>query len=166
MLLGKDIKGLNVLFVIGAIACVGFMLASGLVNSINPYDWAVRPQRDDITKNLEAETDGITEELSDEDVDVDVSEDSDSEPTEEETAEAKKKPSKKKGKQASIKTLDGVGKKAESVLLAAGFDTIEKIASTTAGDLVKLEGIGKKTAEKIINSAKSKTATGGESIKE
>ncbi len=67
----------------------------------------------------------------------------------------KEKPRKTK-KEASIKSLDGVGKKAEGVLLAAGFDTIEKIASSTADELVKLEGIGKKTAEKIIASAKAK----------
>ena len=84
-------------------------------------------------------------------------------------------------KTPAIKKLDGVGKKAESTLAAAGFDTVEKIAVSSVGDLAKLDGIGKKTAEKIINSAKStlqhtqdrpeqsrrtKAAEGGESAKE
>jgi len=56
----------------------------------------------------------------------------------------------------AIRKLDGVGKKAESVLVSAGFDTVEKIAAAGVKDLVKLDGIGEKTAEKIINSAKSK----------
>lgn len=55
-----------------------------------------------------------------------------------------------------IKSLDGVGKKAEKTLFKAGFDTIKKIAETSIKDLTKLDGIGKKTAEKIIASAKGK----------
>jgi len=55
-----------------------------------------------------------------------------------------------------IKSLAGVGKKAGETLLKAGFDTIEKIANLGAKDLIKLDGIGKKTAEKIIASAKAK----------
>ena len=57
---------------------------------------------------------------------------------------------------SKIKSLNGVGKKAEATLLEAGLDTIEKLANTTIGDLSKLKGIGKKTAEKIIVSAKAK----------
>jgi len=56
-----------------------------------------------------------------------------------------------------IKKLSGIGKKAEATLIAAGFDTVLKIAATDAKTLAKLEGIGKKTAEKIIASAKEKT---------
>ncbi|NQU94970.1 MAG: transcription termination/antitermination protein NusA [Candidatus Omnitrophica bacterium] len=66
-------------------------------------------------------------------------------------------PPKPKKKTPSIKTLDGVGKKAETILIAAGLDTIAKIAEATIEGLTKLEGIGKKTAEKIIVSAKTKT---------
>ena len=58
-------------------------------------------------------------------------------------------------KKSSINTLDGVGKKAESILLEAKLDTIEKIAESSGEDLAKLKGIGKKTAEKIIDQAKS-----------
>ena len=59
-------------------------------------------------------------------------------------------------KLASVKSLSGVGKKAEATLLEAGFDTVLKIAATNVNSLVKLEGIGKKTAEKIMASAKEK----------
>ncbi len=76
----------------------------------------------------------------------------------------KEVPSKAEGKKAmpagrkalSIKSLDGVGKKAESTLLAAGFDTIEKIASAGISDLIKLNGIGKDRAKKMVASAKEK----------
>ena len=72
--------------------------------------------------------------------------------------EGKKEKAEKKApsrKVPSIKKLDGIGKKAESTLIAAGYDTIEKIAALSPKDLTKLSGIGKKTAEKIINSAKA-----------
>ena len=52
--------------------------------------------------------------------------------------------------------LDGVGPKVEKALRAAGYDTIEKIKALTVEDLTKLDGIGKKTAEKILKSAKSR----------
>ncbi|MBN1353932.1 MAG: transcription termination/antitermination protein NusA [Candidatus Omnitrophica bacterium] len=70
----------------------------------------------------------------------------------------KEKPKEKepKKKALSLKSLDGVGKKAAETLIEAGFDTVEKIREATTEDLVKLNGIGKKTAEKIIMSAKSK----------
>ena len=55
-----------------------------------------------------------------------------------------------------ISDLDGVGKKVEKVLTEAGYDTVEKISKLEADELIKLEGIGKKTAEKIIKSAKEK----------
>jgi len=53
-----------------------------------------------------------------------------------------------------LSDLEGVGGKTEKVLIGAGYDTVEKIKNLTVEDLVKLDGIGKKTAEKIINSAK------------
>jgi N utilization substance protein A len=66
-------------------------------------------------------------------------------------------PAAKKAKKAiSIKSLDGVGKKAETTLLAAGFDTIEKIAGANIADLTKLSGIGKAGAKKMIDAAKTK----------
>ena len=59
---------------------------------------------------------------------------------------------KKKG--ISISKIKGIGKKVEKVLAGAGFNTIEKIASSKVNELTKLEGIGKKGAERIITSAK------------
>lgn len=57
-------------------------------------------------------------------------------------------------KAGNISHLEGVGPKTEKILLEAGYSTVEKIKNATANDLIKLEGIGKKTAEKIINSAR------------
>ena len=57
-------------------------------------------------------------------------------------------------KKVTILELDGVGKKVRDVLLENDLDTVEKIAKTTAKELSKLKGIGKKGAEKIIASAK------------
>jgi len=65
----------------------------------------------------------------------------------------KVKPGKKKTA-SSITGLDGVGKKAAATLMDAGFDTPDKINGLKLEDLTKLPGIGKKTAEKILRSAK------------
>ncbi len=53
-----------------------------------------------------------------------------------------------------ITDIGGVGPKIERALLAAGYDTVEKIKSLTIEDLTQVEGIGKKIAEKIVKSAK------------
>lgn len=50
--------------------------------------------------------------------------------------------------------LEGVGLKSAKVLKAAGYDTVAKLKVLTVEDLTKLDGIGKKTAEKILKSAK------------
>lgn len=52
--------------------------------------------------------------------------------------------------------LEGVGPKVEKLLRAAGYDTVDKVKMLTAEDLTKLEGIGLKTAEKILRSAKER----------
>lgn len=57
-------------------------------------------------------------------------------------------------KEVKLTGLDGVGAKIEKILVGAGYDTVEKIKNLTIEDLTKLEGIGKKTAEKILKSAK------------
>ncbi len=57
-------------------------------------------------------------------------------------------------KSVSLLELDGVGAKTKGVLEEAGYDTIEKIKGLSADDLTKLKGVGAKTAEKIIFSAK------------
>ncbi|MDD5680940.1 MAG: transcription termination factor NusA [Candidatus Omnitrophica bacterium] len=58
------------------------------------------------------------------------------------------------GKPAELTDIEGVGPKVEKILIGAGYDTVEKIKNLTAEDLTKLDGIGAKTAEKIIKSAK------------
>ncbi|MFA5146401.1 MAG: transcription termination factor NusA [Candidatus Omnitrophota bacterium] len=62
--------------------------------------------------------------------------------------------SKEKTKEIKITDLEGVGAKTGKVLTEAGYDTVEKIKALTIEDMTKLEGIGKKTAEKILKSAK------------
>jgi transcription termination/antitermination protein NusA len=54
----------------------------------------------------------------------------------------------------SISDLPGVGAKSEKALISAGFKTIEDIAGSSVEELLKVEGVGKKTAEKILASAK------------
>lgn len=71
-----------------------------------------------------------------------------------EAAEKEKPEKKKPKKKVSILKLEGVGKKVRDTLQENGFDTVEKIAGASLKELVKLKGIGKKGAEKIIASAK------------
>jgi len=54
----------------------------------------------------------------------------------------------------SISDLPGVGKKAEEAFITAGYKTIDDIAKSTVAALTEVKGIGKKTAEKILASAK------------
>lgn len=55
-----------------------------------------------------------------------------------------------------LESLAGVGEKTAASLRQAGFDTVEKIAQASIEELTKIEGIGEKTAEKIITSAQQK----------
>lgn len=59
-----------------------------------------------------------------------------------------------KKEEIALTGLEGVGPKIEKILIAAGYDTVGKIKDLTIDDLTKLEGVGKKTAEKILKSAK------------
>ena len=59
---------------------------------------------------------------------------------------------------SDIKSLEGVGPKTVGLLKEAGFDTIDKIASASVASLTEVEGIGQKKAEKLLESAKEKTA--------
>ena len=64
---------------------------------------------------------------------------------------------KKKAKEESelsISDLPGVGAKVEGLLNEAGFKEIADIANAKLEDLIDIKGIGKKTAEKILESAK------------
>ena len=53
-----------------------------------------------------------------------------------------------------ISELDGVEDNFLEELLATEFNTVETLANATVEDLTPVNGIGKKTAEKIIESAK------------
>lgn len=79
--------------------------------------------------------------------------------TEKKTKE-KVKSGKKEGA-SPITALDGVGKKAAATLIDAGLDTPDKIKGLSPEDLTKLPGIGRKTAEKILKSAKSNSTIQG-----
>lgn len=57
-------------------------------------------------------------------------------------------------KKISISEIEGVGPKTEKALKKAGFKTIGALAELTTKELTKVEGIGKKTAEKILVSSK------------
>ncbi|MFX0008197.1 MAG: helix-hairpin-helix domain-containing protein [Candidatus Hermodarchaeota archaeon] len=52
-----------------------------------------------------------------------------------------------------LEDVKGLGKKAET-LKEAGIDSVEKLANSKIEDLTNLKGIGKATAEKIVESAK------------
>ncbi len=60
----------------------------------------------------------------------------------------------KKIEQISILSIEGVGKKAEDILEKSGYDTVNKIAATSAEKLKELPGIGEKLAKKMIESAR------------
>ena len=57
--------------------------------------------------------------------------------------------------ESELLNLTGVGPKAAKTLEDCGYNTIEKITKATADEISQLPGIGKATAEKIIESAKA-----------
>lgn len=57
----------------------------------------------------------------------------------------------------SLDSLPRVGKKTKDALVNAGYSSLQAIANAKLEDLIKLEGIGKPTAEKILNAAKKLT---------
>jgi N utilization substance protein A len=54
----------------------------------------------------------------------------------------------------SVEALDGVGPRTALALIGAGFKSIGDILGTSAESLEKIEGIGKKRAEKIVHAAR------------
>ena len=50
--------------------------------------------------------------------------------------------------------IDGVGPKTAELLQKAGFTTVEKLASVEVEHLCTVQGVGDKTAAKIIEGAK------------
>jgi excinuclease UvrABC nuclease subunit len=53
--------------------------------------------------------------------------------------------------------ISGIGKKTLDALVEAGFDDIDVLHKTTAEDLTKVKGVGKKRAEQIIEELKDLT---------
>ncbi|MEE8425584.1 MAG: transcription termination factor NusA [Elusimicrobiota bacterium] len=60
----------------------------------------------------------------------------------------------KETKMACLSELEGVGQKTADTLVKAGLSDIYKLAKLTVDDLTTVQGVGPKTAEKIIDSAK------------
>ena len=72
-----------------------------------------------------------------------------------EAKEVKEKKEKEEERKAiSLEELSGVGEKTAANLKEAGFKTIEDIAQTQMKELIKVKGIGKNKAEKLIEEAK------------
>ncbi len=57
-------------------------------------------------------------------------------------------------KEIPIIEIDGIGPKTEKALKKAGYDTVGKIIKLDLKELIDVKGVGKKTAEKILKSAK------------
>jgi N utilization substance protein A len=57
--------------------------------------------------------------------------------------------------------LPGVGEKLAARLIASGLDSYQKLADAPEEVLVQVEGIGPKTAQKLIEAAKAAVAAGG-----
>ncbi|TFF63639.1 MAG: hypothetical protein EU521_00855 [Promethearchaeota archaeon] len=53
-----------------------------------------------------------------------------------------------------LQDISGIGNKTYQTLKNANIDTVEQLANSTVRELQKLDGIGKKSAEKYINGAK------------
>ncbi|MFW9851542.1 MAG: 30S ribosomal protein S4 [Candidatus Thorarchaeota archaeon] len=73
----------------------------------------------------------------------------------------KAEPKKKVVEEVDLSLIEGIGPKTAMVLKDHGFDTVEKIAKVSADDLSQVPGIGKATAEKVINNAKDLLKTKG-----
>ncbi|MGB2696846.1 MAG: transcription termination factor NusA [Candidatus Zixiibacteriota bacterium] len=71
-------------------------------------------------------------------------------------SESERKSTKKldEGPKIVLSSLAGIGKKLEEKLLAAGIDSVQVLLKTKLEDLTKIEGVGKKKAEKLVELAK------------
>jgi len=80
------------------------------------------------------------------------------EPKKEEAAKEEPQVQEEVAAAASLEGLPGVGEKTLANLKKAGFKTIDDILQATAGDLIKVDGIGEKKAAKILQEAKKTKA--------
>ncbi len=55
---------------------------------------------------------------------------------------------------SDLKSIDGVTAKVEEKLVKAGYDSVEKIKKLSKEELLAVEGIGEKTADKILSNTK------------
>jgi predicted flap endonuclease-1-like 5' DNA nuclease len=73
-----------------------------------------------------------------------------------ETMEAEHAEAEAVAKSASdLTNIEGVGAKTADALRQAGYDTIEKIAAMSDEEILAVPGIGEKTAQKILVSARA-----------
>ena len=56
--------------------------------------------------------------------------------------------------QSALSDVEGIGPKLAETLTKAGFNSVEKLAGLTTEHLLTVQGVGEKTAEKIIEGAK------------
>ncbi len=56
---------------------------------------------------------------------------------------------------AGLTSIEGVGPKTAELFIQAGYDTVEKIAAMSDEDILAVPGIGEKTAQKILVSARA-----------
>jgi len=55
---------------------------------------------------------------------------------------------------SELTVLEGVGEKTAELFVQAGYDTVQKIAAMTDEEILAIPGIGAKTAQKILLSAR------------
>jgi predicted flap endonuclease-1-like 5' DNA nuclease len=60
---------------------------------------------------------------------------------------------------SGLTKLEGVGTKTAELLVEAGYDTVEKIAAMSDEEILAIPGIGEKTAQKILLSARALLGT-------
>ena len=58
-------------------------------------------------------------------------------------------------KESPLLKVEGIGPKLAEMLSKAGYGSVEKIANATVEELTKIEGIGERTASRIISAAKA-----------
>jgi N utilization substance protein A len=58
------------------------------------------------------------------------------------------------GPKIVLSSLSGIGKKMEEKLMAAGIDSVQALLKAKLEDLTKIEGVGDKKAEKLVDLAK------------